>query len=88
MLAGELTEREKYWGKKRRPTHFLCLRITDPEVRGQVASTHAHITDVNAEYADCIIPPECLHMTLACLGLDTQEEVRARRSCTTIKLPF
>ena len=82
----ELTEREKYWGKKNRPTHFLCLRVTDPEVKANIAATHGPITEVNADYTDCLIPPERLHVTLACLGLDTGEQVqRAARVLREIK---
>ena len=28
-----LRKREVYWGKKRRPTHFICLRVTDKHIR-------------------------------------------------------
>ena len=82
----ERTEREKYWGKKNRPTHFLCLRVTDPEVKANIAATHGPITEVNADYADCLIPAERLHVTLACLGLDTEEQVqRAARVLREVK---
>ena len=82
----ELTEREKYWCKKSRPTHFLCLRITDPEVKRNIAATHAPINEVNPDYEDCLIPAERLHVTLACLGLDTQEQVdRASQVLRDIK---
>ena len=73
----ELNEREKYWGKKPRPTHFLCLRVTDPEVKGNIAATHAPITEMNPEYADCLIPVERLHVTLACLGLESAEQIES-----------
>ncbi len=68
--------REKYWARKGRPTHFLCLRVTDSEILGRVAATHSKISALNSEYADCLTPPELLHITLAVLGLDTEEKVQ------------
>ncbi len=75
QFADELRGREKYWGKKSRPTHFLCLRVSDPDVLRHVTIAHALIRAVDPDYQDCLIPPERLHVTLACLGLDTPEQV-------------
>ncbi|ELU05340.1 hypothetical protein CAPTEDRAFT_103131 [Capitella teleta] len=73
--AGKMTPREKYWGKKLRPTHFLALRITNPAIRDMVSEVQSDILDKISDYADGIIPCERLHITLCCLGLDTEEAV-------------
>ena len=70
-----LNPREKYWGKKVRPTHFLALRITNPAVQAAVAAVQRDILDMEPGYAESIIPPGRLHMTLCCLGLDTEQDV-------------
>lgn len=71
----ELTPREKYWGKKDRPTHFLALRITNPAIHAAVSEVHRDILDMIPGYAESLIPCERLHITLCCLGLDTDDQI-------------
>ena len=74
--ADKLVGKDAYWGPKTRPTHFLCLRITDPQIIHNVVEAQETITSIESNYSDCIIPPERFHITLCCLGLDTDENVQ------------
>lgn len=70
------TGAENYWGPKNRPTHFLALRVSNPDVVAAVANVQKTIHEIEPTYSnDCIIPPNRLHVTLACLGLDTQDDI-------------
>ena len=66
---------EPYWGEKQRPTHFLALRITNPDVRSAVKKAHGIIEEIEPIYKACCIGESKLHVTLCCLGLDTEEQV-------------
>ena len=71
-----LRKRDFYWGKKDRPTHFLCIRVTNDKILNQIRETHPEITRLHPEYKDCLIPTETLHVTLASLGLDSEEQMQ------------
>ncbi len=58
-----------------RPNYFVCLRITDKEVCEGVAAMQDSILEVEPRYAECIIPPCRLHITMCTLGLDTPEQL-------------
>ena len=75
----EPSKDDKYWGPKKRPTHFLALRITDPDVVAAAAKLHEVILNIEPKYAECVIPPERLHITLACLGLDSEDDIAKAR---------
>ena len=67
--------RDLYWGEKRRPTHFLCLRMTDPKIRQMAKIVQNTVQALEPDFAQSFIPVERLHITLACVGLDTTEDV-------------
>ncbi len=71
-----IRRRDFYWGKKARPTHFLCIRITDDEILNRIREAHPEITKLHPEYKDCLIPLESLHVTLASLGLDSEDKIQ------------
>lgn len=67
--------RDKYWGPKKRPTHFLCLRVTDPVIVEAVRKIRPTILEIEQSYEENIMPPDRLHITLSCLGLDSNEDI-------------
>ena len=67
--------RDLYWGPKKRPTHFLCLRVTNARVLEAVGQAEERILKLENLYRENLIPPHRLHITLACLGLDTPQDV-------------
>ena len=75
--ATELTWKadDSYWGPKKRPTHFLAVRVTNPEVIAAVGRAHQTTLNLEPSYTDCVIPTTRIHVTVACLGLDTDEHV-------------
>ena len=83
VIETPLFPREKYWGARIRPTHFLALRITNPEVIAKVKELHDCILEMEPDYNQCVIHTDRLHMTLACLGLDTEEDIA--RAVTVLK---
>jgi len=75
--AGEKSyPRDKYWGQKKRPTHFFALRMTDPELVKNVAESLELMEEIEPAYKMCMIPADRLHITLACVGLDTEEDIQ------------
>ena len=68
-------EGSEHWENKLRPNYFVCVRITDKEIVEAVAHMQDDILDNEPRYAECIVPPPALHVTLCTLGLDTQEQL-------------
>ena len=75
--------RDEYWGPKMRPTHFLALRITNPDLIDAIGQMQDQILEMCPEYAPCVIPRERMHVTLACLGLDTRKNIDEAAAAVT-----
>lgn len=68
--------KEEYFGGKIKPNYFLCLRITEKEIIEKMKKLREELLVINPLYEDCILSPERLHITLCCLGLDSDEDVQ------------
>ena len=75
--------REAYYGSRVKPTHFLALTVTDPEIAENMSKVHAAIEEIEPLYHDSIIPTYRMHMTLCCIGLDTDEQIEL--ACQTLR---
>ena len=71
-ISSEEEGPEGHWENKLRPNYFVCVRVTDKEIGGAVAYMQDNILDNEPRYAECIVPPAALHVTLCTLGLDTR----------------
>ncbi|CAM2110151.1 unnamed protein product [Caretta caretta] len=60
-----------------RPTHFVAVRITSPELRGSVARLQEALTQANPGLAEFCAPLPTLHLTLCLLRLDGAGEMQA-----------
>ncbi|XP_072463616.1 leukocyte receptor cluster member 9 [Notamacropus eugenii] len=60
-----------------RPTHFVALKITDPELREAVARAQARLTEAEASTGSSLVGLKALHLTLALLRLASPGEVAA-----------
>lgn len=63
------------WENKMRPNHFLCVRITNPDILEGVAAMQDALLEAEPHYAQCCIPPVSLHVTICTLGLDSLEQI-------------
>ncbi|XP_068952829.1 leukocyte receptor cluster member 9 [Petaurus breviceps papuanus] len=52
-----------------RPTHFVAIMITDPELRRAVARAQARLVEAEASLGSSLVGPEALHLTLVLLRL-------------------
>lgn len=68
--------KEEYFGGKIKPNYFLCLRITNQEIIEKISKLRDELLIINPEYEECILSTDRLHITLCCLGLDSDEDVR------------
>ena len=68
-------EISEHWENKLRPNYFICVRITDKEIAEAVVHMQDDILDNEPRYAECMVPPAAMHVTLCTLGLDTQEKL-------------
>jgi len=71
----EQQEYDPYWKDKLRPNYFICVRITNQEIRDQVGVIHDHLMQQEPLFGECCIPEAALHLTLCCVGLDTPEQL-------------
>ncbi|XP_012589004.1 PREDICTED: leukocyte receptor cluster member 9 [Condylura cristata] len=60
-----------------RPTHFVALMVTDPELRAGVARAQQELVRASSACAAFNVPPQALHVTLALLRLAGPGEVEA-----------
>ncbi len=60
--------------KKLHPTHFLCIRITDPEIIKDVEGAHNSTLEMEPRYAEYCVSPSTLHITICPLVLDNKEQ--------------
>ena len=58
---------------KKKPTHFLCLRITNPDIVAAATNLQQELVKVEPGFEPSILRPELLHVTLMVLGLKIQE---------------
>ena len=68
-----------HWENKLRPNYFLCVRITDPEIMGNLEALQESILEVEPRYDECCVKSTELHVTICTLGLDTVEQVSTAR---------
>uniref|UniRef100_A0A8C6VJA0 Leukocyte receptor cluster member 9 n=1 Tax=Naja naja TaxID=35670 RepID=A0A8C6VJA0_NAJNA len=80
MVKRENLDLEKRGGRscsypKERPTHFIAIPITSPEIREVVNHFQEAVCAVSSDYAPFCVPRATLHITLCLLHLDTPEEI-------------
>uniref|UniRef100_A0A8D0GBL5 Leukocyte receptor cluster member 9 n=1 Tax=Sphenodon punctatus TaxID=8508 RepID=A0A8D0GBL5_SPHPU len=61
--------------RRQRPTHFVAVRITSPELREAVRLIQTSLCQARPDLAEFCIPLGTLHLTLCLLRLDTPEEI-------------
>ncbi|XP_039191084.1 leukocyte receptor cluster member 9 isoform X2 [Crotalus tigris] len=60
---------------KERPTHFIAIPITSPEIWEAVKHFQEALCAVNSDFAPYCVPRATLHVTLCLLHLDSPEEI-------------
>ncbi|XP_063157259.1 leukocyte receptor cluster member 9 [Candoia aspera] len=60
---------------KERPTHFIAIPITSPEIREAVKHFQEALCAVSSDFTPFCVPRATLHITLCLLHLDTPEEI-------------
>ncbi|CAI8021691.1 Leukocyte receptor cluster member 9, partial [Geodia barretti] len=58
-----------------RPTHFVCVRITDSNVQSKVSEIQGYITKYTPALADACLPIPALHVTLCMVRLENDQHV-------------
>ncbi|KAG8520603.1 Leukocyte receptor cluster member 9, partial [Galemys pyrenaicus] len=66
-----------YAPRQPRPTHFVALMVTDPELRAGVARAQEELVRASPACGEFNVPPQALHLTLALLRLAGPGEVEA-----------
>jgi len=61
--------------KRRRPTYFVCQRITNPEIMKGVQEVQTKIMKVAPAFSRCFVDPASLHVTFCTLALDNDSQV-------------
>ena len=58
-----------------RPTHFVCIRVTDQELVSHVERIHGHVTNHSPHLADSCSPLTALHVTICMLQIKTSSQM-------------
>ena len=64
---------------KSRPNHFVCIHITNDEVKEKVQKIQEHITDHTPQLAEGCLVPTALHVTLCMIRLENEQQIEAAR---------
>ncbi|KAM3822491.1 leukocyte receptor cluster member 9 [Vipera latastei] len=79
MVEKEHVELERRRGSssypKERPTHFIAIPITSPEIREAAKHFQEALCAVSSDFTPYCVPGATLHVTLCLLHLDTPEEI-------------
>lgn len=79
----------KKYDDKNRPTHFLCIQITDRQAVSNIQKVQSHITHLSPQLADGCSPPSTLHVTLCMVQLANEEHIAtAKATLEKIKPQF
>ena len=79
----------KTFDDKNRPTHFLCIRITDKQALSNIQKVQSHITHLSPQLADGCSPPTIFHVTLCMVRLTNEEHLAtAKATLEKIKPQF
>lgn len=60
---------------RNRPTHFVCVHITNSKVKENVARIQSHITGLTPQLAEGCLPVEALHVTLCMIRLENENQI-------------
>ncbi|KAL6091194.1 hypothetical protein STEG23_015444 [Scotinomys teguina] len=60
---------ERYPPRQSRPTHFVALMVTEPELRALVVKVQEHLVQMAPSCAAFLVPAQALHLTMALLRL-------------------
>lgn len=72
-----------------RPTHFICIHVSNEEVKSCVGKVTQHITQLNPQLAEGIINIPALHVTLCMLRLTDEAQIEtAKRVLESCRLQF
>lgn len=58
-----------------RPTHFVCIRITDAHVKSRVSEIQGYITKCTPALAEACLPLAALHVTLCMVRLENDQHI-------------
>ena len=61
--------------RRKKPTHFLAVRITNEKILNKLADIQDTILKTEPGYLPCLAPPSTAHITLFVMGLDTAEHI-------------
>ena len=59
---------------KKRPTHFICVHVTDELVKSQVGEIQQYITKYTPQLSEGCLPVSALHVTLCMVKLSTEQD--------------
>ena len=60
---------------RNRPTHFVCFRITNDQVKKNVSKIQSHITSQIPQLAEGCLPVTALHVTLCMVRLENDHQI-------------
>ena len=58
-----------------RPTHFVCIRVTNQELVSHVERIHGHVTNHSPHLANSCSPLTALHVTICMLQIKTDPQM-------------
>ena len=77
--AEDVPEASRIMADKSRPNHFVCIHITDEEVKAKVQEVQGHITGHTPQLAEGCLVPTALHVTLCMIRLENEQQIEAAR---------
>jgi 2'-5' RNA ligase/predicted kinase/uncharacterized protein (UPF0248 family) len=63
-----------------RPTHFICIRVTNEEIRSNVQHIQTNVISHSPHLADGCLPLTALHVSVCMVRLDTNSQIETAKT--------
>ena len=74
------TQSAKVYNDRDRPTHFVCIHITNPEVMQNADAIQTHIVSHTPELKEGCLPLTALHVTMCMVRLETEQQAEIAKN--------
>ena len=74
------TSASKYRNQDERPTHFICIRITDKDILSNVAHIQSEVVSHSPHLSEGCLPLTALHVTVCMVKLDSASHLEIAKS--------
>ena len=81
------THKPQKYSDKDRPTHFLCIQVSNEEAVVNIQTVQDHIIKVSPQLAEGLVSPTAFHITLCMVRLENDQHIAKARTALESMTP-